>query len=413
MRSIGGREDVGHLLQSANSIFESRVADRVDTLREALNPSLNSLDDKACSGLQSVEDHMAKTKKTYVDPLTDKISETKETTVKAYGQLVETAKSYAEPVIQTVYDVKDGTNRVYENCRDTAIKTREAYVDPILQRASDTRQVPFKMYDTCTVKAQSVKKEYITDNIERAVVAYSDYVEPSLEIAASIHVDYVKPTANVLVKTACHPIETYQEYYQLGLEKVNAKKEAVLETASANIEALNVYLAPMKNTIERVLEIDLDDTASYLKASSGIVLDHARTARDKTFIKSLELLEEMQNSLHARLSEAFPKTTDIIERSITALLTTTKVALNTGKEVASKAVSTSLTVYSFSVSSFEWSRDTAISTSTFISSTASATKQQAQSFVKLHEENIRYLANVAGIPSYLSIIGLDNKEKMW
>ena len=417
MRSSSEREDVGNLLQSVSSVYESTVAERVDNIKEALKPTLYSLDDRAFNSLQLAGEQINETKKAYVDPVTDKISETRDTTVKAYDQLVETTKSYAEPVIQKACHVKEETNKVYRSCIEIAVQRKESYVDPVVRKVSDTKQATFEFYDSCTKKVEYVRRDFVAPNVERANMMYADYVAPSFEQAASVHEDYVKPTASFMLKTACHPITTYNECIQLGFDTVEARKQAVLEVASDQLETLNAYLIPLKKKIEYALEIDLDDTAGTLKATSVKLLDHgmtyARNARAKTMVKLQEGLVNLQQSLHARLSEAYPNATEIIERSITTLIETTRVAVNIGAEVASRTISSGLAVYSFSIEKIDQSRNLVNRTTTFISSTTVTGKQQVQSFVRTHEDNIWYLAKKVGVSSYLGIIGLQEKEKTW
>ena len=417
MWRISEREDVGNLLQSVSSVYESTLAERVDTIKESLKPALLSLDDRAFNSLQSAGEQINETKKAYVDPITDKISETRDTTVKAYDQLVVTTKSYAEPVIQKACDVKEETNKVYRSCIEIAVQRKESYIDPVVRKVSDTKQATYEFYDSCTKNVEHVRREIIAPNVERANLVYADYVAPSFQQAAAVHEAYVKPTASFMLKTARHPISTYNECIQLGIDTAEAKKQAVLEMASDHLETLNAYLIPLKKKIEYAFEIDLEDTAGTLKATSVKLLDHgmtyARNARAKTLVKLQKGLVNLQQSLHARLSEAYPNATEIIERSITTLIETTKVAVNIGTAVAAKTMSTSLAVYSFSIDKIDQSRNLVSRTTTFISSTAVSGKQQAQSFVKTHEENIRYLAEMAGVPSYLGIIGLQEKEKTW
>ena len=225
MRSISEREDVGNLLQSVSSVYESTVAERVDNIKEALKPTLYSLDDRAFNSLQLAGEQINETKKAYVDPVTDKLSETRDTTVKAYDQLVETTKSYAEPVIQKACHVKEETNKVYRSCIEIAVQRKESYVDPVVRKVSDTKQATFEFYDSCTKKVEYVKRDFVAPNVERANMMYADYVAPSFEQAASVHEDYVKPTASFMLKTACHPITTYNECIQLGFDTVEAKKK--------------------------------------------------------------------------------------------------------------------------------------------------------------------------------------------
>ena len=417
MRSISEREDVGNLLQSVSSVYESTVAERVDNIKEALKPTLYSLDDRAFNSLQLAGEQINETKKAYVDPVTDKISATRDTTVKAYDQLVETTKSYAEPVIQKACHVKEETNKVYRSCIEIAVQRKESYVDPVVRKVSDTKQATFEFYDSCTKKVEYVKRDFVAPNVERANMMYADYVAPSFEQAASVHEDYVKPTASFMLKTACHPITTYNECIQLGFDTVEARKQAVLEVASDQRETLNAYLIPLKKKIEYAFEIDLDYTAGTLKATSVKLLDHgmtyARNARAKTMVKLQEGLVNLQQSLHARLSEAYPNATEIIERSITTLIETTRVAVNIGAEVASRTISSGLAVYSFSTEKIDQSRNLVNRTTTFISSTTVTGKRQVQSFVRTHEDNMRYLAKKGGVSSYLGIIGLQEKEKTW
>ena len=417
MRSISEREDVGNLLQSVSSVYESTVAERVDNIKEALKPTLYSLDDRAFNSLQLAGEQINETKKAYVDPVTDKISETRDTTVKAYDQLVETTKSYAEPVIQKACHVKEETNKVYRSCIEIAVQRKESYVDPVVRKVSDTKQATFEFYDSCTKKVEYVRRDFVAPNVERANMMYADYVAPSFQQAASVHEVYVKPTASFMLKTACHPITTYNECIQLGFDTVEARKQAVLEVASDQLETLNAYLIPLKKKIEYAFEIDLDDTAGTLKATSVKLLDHgmtyARNARAKTLVKLREGLVNLQQSLHARLSEAYPNATEIIERSITTLIETTRVAVNIGAEVASRTISSGLAVYSFSIEKIDQSRNLVNRTTTFISSTTVTGKQQVQSFVRTHEDNIWYLAKKVGVSSYLGIIGLQEKEKTW
>ena len=417
MRSISEREDVGNLLQSVSSVYESTVAERVDNIKEALKPTLYSLDDRAFNSLQLAGEQINETKKAYVDPVTDKISETRDTTVKAYDQLVETTKSYAEPVIQKACHVKEETNKVYRSCIEIAVQRKESYVDPVVRKVSDTKQATFEFYDSCTKKVEYVRRDFVAPNVERANMMYADYVAPSFEQAASVHEDYVKPTASFMLKTARHPITTYNECIQLGFDTVEARKQAVLEVASDQLETLNAYLIPLKKKIEYALEIDLDDTAGTLKATSVKLLDHgmtyARNARAKTLVKLRVGLVNLQQSLHARLSEAYPNATEIIERSITTLIETTRVAVNIGTEVVSRTISSGLAVYSFSIEKIDQSRNLVNRTTTFISSTTVTGKRQVESFVKTHEDNMRYLAKKVGVSSYLGIIGLQEKEKTW
>ena len=386
-------------------------------IKEALKPTLYSLDDRAFNSLQLAGEQINETKKAYVDPVTDKISATRDTTVKAYDQLVETTKSYAEPVIQKACHVKEETNKVYRSCIEIAVQRKESYVDPVVRKVSDTKQATFEFYDSCTKKVEYVRRDFVAPNVERANMMYADYVAPSFEQAASVHEDYVKPTASFMLKTACHPITTYNECIQLGFDTVEARKQAVLEVASDQLETLNAYLIPLKKKIEYALEIDLDDTAGTLKATSVKLLDHgmtyARNARAKTLVKLREGLVNLQQSLHARLSEAYPNATEIIERSITTLIETTRVAVNIGAEVASRTISSGLAVYSFSIEKIDQSRNLVNRTTTFISSTTVTGKQQVQSFVRTHEDNIWYLAKKVGVSSYLGIIGLQEKEKTW
>ena len=142
-------------------------------------------------------------------------------------------------------------------------------------------------------------------------------------------------------------------------------------------------------------------------------MTYARNARAKTLVKLREGLVNLQQSLHARLSEAYPNATEIIERSITTLIETTRVAVNIGTEVASRTISSGLAVYSFSTEKIDQSRNLVNRTTTFISSTTVTGKQQVESFVKTHEDNMRYLAKKVGVSSYLGIIGLQEKEKPW
>merc|ERR1712209_184929 len=51
IKNVGEREDVKNILSSVNNLYQDNLSQSVEGLKESLNPTLRTLDNMACSGI--------------------------------------------------------------------------------------------------------------------------------------------------------------------------------------------------------------------------------------------------------------------------------------------------------------------------------------------------------------------------
>merc|ERR1711973_380305 len=132
----------------------------------------------------------------YVDPMVEKINETKET--------------YVDPMGEKVINMKEQTTKVASEYTESAVNAKSTYVDPAIERVS------------------TVKSTYVDPAVTKAYAAIEDPKKVYGE-AVNYGKDVIVTTKDVTINKAINTVDTAKEYLlkakDTSIDQVNQQKQ--------------------------------------------------------------------------------------------------------------------------------------------------------------------------------------------
>jgi len=352
--NVGEREDVKSVISSMQTVYDNNLASRVEDLKTSINPTLKTMDDYACSGLDKVSGKVSETREAYVDPVVDKMTSTKET--------------YVDPAVEKVVDIKDKTTQIVSDCMETATNVRTNYISPAIDVATN------------------VKDNYVMPAITKAYTATED------------------------------PSKAYSEAIVYGKEVLISTKDVAINKALCTVDSAKQYFASTKHsTVDNVVHTFALDATEYIKTSSKKSLDRAITFAKQNRGYALEKAQGLAMALHKTahdlLQTRYPSATEFLDKGVSTLTATTQFLFHTAKTTVMVTVETTRTVHQKLSVGYAWTTQTYSSVKQVATTTKDTVLNYGHAFTSAHESNIRYLVDKLGIASYIDLIGVQLKEK--
>jgi len=396
IKTVGEREDVKNVLTSVTTLYENNMSQRVQDLRESLNPTLKNLDGYACTGIDMVNEKVSETKETYVDPMVNKINETRE--------------SYVKPVVDKVANMKEQTTKVVNDYTESAVNVKNTYVDPAIERATNaTTNVKNAYVDPAIQKATdataNVKNTYVDPAIEKATNVKNNYVDPAIERANSVKTNYVDPAITKAYSAVEDPQKAYGEVINYSKDVITTTKDVTINKALNTVDTAKEYLLKAKDTSIDQMQMYVNEARESVKISSRKSFEQAmafaRSTSDAYLKQTAELMMAAQAAAYEKLHTRYPTIADLIDRGITSLTTTTQIVFQATKTTVTVTIDSTRNVAEKVGNGVNWTKESYSATKEAIVDTSDKVVEYRNEFTKSNEENIRYLANIAGLTSYL------------